>query len=134
MAICRVLGVPLAEEKLEGPLHCLMFLSIKMDTLTGRLRLLADKVFQIRDKLAEWSAWQSCQRQQFETLQHACQDVKPGRTLFRRMVDLLCIPGAIKGHHHIRLNCEFCADLQWWVTQNGVTMFSCIMEPSICDL
>jgi len=46
------------------------------------------------------------------------------------MIDLLRIPGATKRHHHIRLNREFRADLQWWVqflrSWNGVGMMSAV--------
>ena len=42
------------------------------------------------------------------------------------MIDLLCIWGVTQRYHHIRLNGEFQADLQWWhifaVHWNGVTM------------
>ena len=119
---------------------CLTFLGIEMDTLACKLRLPADKLCRLTVTLAEWSARSFCRRRQLEsligTLQHACRVVKPGREFLRRMIDLLRTPGATKGHHYIRLNHEFRADLQWWVTfaghWNGVTMFPCAVEPSIC--
>ena len=46
-------------------------------------------------------------------LHHAAKVVWPGRTFLRRMIDLLqCFR---KWDHPIRLNSEFCLDLQWWL-------------------
>ena len=69
------------------------------------------------------------------TLQHARHVVRPGRAFLRQITDLLRIPSATKRHHHITLNCEFRADLQWWVTLaeqwNGVAIFPCPREPFV---
>ena len=96
LAICKGLGVPLAEEKFEGPSHYLTFLGTELATLAGRLWLPGDKLSRLKDTLAEWSAQQSCQCRKLQsligTLQHACQFVKPGRAFLRRMIDLLRIP------------------------------------------
>lgn len=138
LAVCRDLGVPLAMEKLEGPSQCLVFLGIEIDTVRCQLRLPAEKLIRLQALLDEWSSRKSCQRRQLEslvgTLQHACQVIRPGRTFLRRIIDLLRIPGATQGHHHIRLNREFRADLQWWITfaehWNGAAIFPCLREPS----
>ena len=137
LSTCEELGVPLAEDKLEGPTCCLTFLGIEVDTQTGMLRLPAEKLSRMKDMLSQWSMKKSCQRRQLEsligTLQHACRVIKPGRTFLRRMIDLLRTPSATKPHHHIRLNCEFRADLQWWrvfaVHWNGVAMFPLAAAP-----
>ena len=42
--ICRHLGVPLAEEKVEGPSTCLTFLGIVIDTVAGEVRLTMEKL------------------------------------------------------------------------------------------
>ena len=138
LATCGELGVPLAADKMEGPSPCLTFLGIEMDTEEGVLRLPAEKLVRVRDALARWSTRRTCRRRELEylvgTLQHACRVVKPGRAFLRRMIDLLRIPGATKGHHHIRLNCQFRADLQWWSTfaehWNGVAMFPSPAQPA----
>ena len=138
LAVCADLGVPLAMDKLEGPAQCLTFLGIELDTQVGVMRLPADKLSRLKDLLAHWSLRKSCRRQQLEsligTLQHACRVVKPGRAFLRRAIDLLRNPGATKGHHHLRLNREFRADLQWWntfaVRWNGVSMFPCPPRPA----
>ena len=137
-SVCGELGVPLAEDKVEGPATCLVFLGIEVDTQAGVLRLPVEKLSRIREALAWWSARKTCRRKELEsllgTLQHACRVVKPGRAFLRRMIDLLRLPGATKGHHHIRLNCQFRADIQWWKTfaghWNGVSMFPCLGQPA----
>ena len=137
LTLCKELGVPLAGDKLVGPTHCLTFLGIEINTRTGTLCLPADKLARLKATLVQWSSRRSCQRRQLEsligTLQHACRVVKPGRTFLRRMIDLLRIPGATEGHHHIRLNRGFRADLQWWGTfaehWNGVALFPAAAHP-----
>ena len=139
LAVCSDLGVPLAMEMLEGPSQCMTFLGIEIDTACGQLRLPAEKLARLKALLAQWATRRSCQRRHLEslvgTLQHACQVVRPGRAFLRRIIDLLRIPSATKGHHHIRLNCEFRADLQWWATLaehwNGVAIFPCPSEPVV---
>ena len=83
-AICRTcadLGVPLAMEKLEGPVTQLtLFLGIEIDTAVLRLPL--DKLARVRTALWQWSHWRSCTKRQFQSLigslQHACKVIKPG--------------------------------------------------------
>lgn len=44
VALCAELGVPISEEKLEGPTTCLSFLGITLDTDLMQLRLPAEKL------------------------------------------------------------------------------------------
>ena len=48
LQMCKHLGVPLAEEKLEGPTTALDFLSILIDTVKGELRLPVEKLERLR--------------------------------------------------------------------------------------
>ena len=138
MASCAELGVPLATDKLEGPTHCLTFLGIEVDTQDGTLRLPADKLSRLQGALLQWTPRKACRRHQLEsligTLQHACRVIRPGRAFLRRMIDLLRIPSATRGHHHIRLNRQFQADLQWWRTfarhWNRITALPVDSQPS----
>ena len=119
-AVCNDIGVPLAVDKIEGPVPCLTFLGIELDMQAGVMRLPADRLFRLRDSLVRWATRKTCCRRELEslvgTLQHACRVVKPGRAFLRRMIDLL---SATKDHHHIRLNRQFRADLHWWRTGTG---------------
>jgi hypothetical protein len=53
--VCQHLGVPLAEEKLEGPTTALVFLGILIDTVQGELRLPGEKLERLRSSVKEWS-------------------------------------------------------------------------------
>ena len=52
---CKVLGVPIAPEKLVGPSSCLTFLGIEIDTDEGVMRLPAEKLARIQSQVCSWS-------------------------------------------------------------------------------
>ena len=128
---CNRLGVPIAAHKTEGPSSCLVLLGIEIDTVSGELRLPADKLQRLQTLLQQWGDKKVCTRKELESLvgllNHACKGVRAGRSFLRRMIDLLHLR-----HHNsagigppIRLNTEFRADLAWWrsfaSTWNGVS-------------
>ena len=94
------------------------------------MRLPADKLSRIKATLFEWGDKKVCCRRELESLvgllHHACKVVKPGRSFLRRMINLLSGPFASRGHHLVRLNRDFRADLAWWVAfiseWNGVAL------------
>ena len=51
LATCRELGVPLAEDKVKGPVPLLTFLDMELNTMTMQLRLPEDKLACLRDLL-----------------------------------------------------------------------------------
>ena len=53
--ICNYLGVPLALEKVEGPLTTLPFLGILLDTVKMEARLPEEKLHKLRQEVAEWT-------------------------------------------------------------------------------
>ena len=108
-----------------------------MDTVAGRLRLAADKLSRLGAMLAQWSACRSCQHRHLATCLQGCQTWESIPPENDRLAPY---PSATKGHHHIRLNREFGADLQWWITFaehcNRVAMFPCPRDPAAsatCD-
>ena len=58
--ICKVLGVPIAEEKTEGPVTSLTFLGIEIDTDLLQLRLPSSKLNALSAMLSSWCS--SCPR------------------------------------------------------------------------
>ena len=134
---CADLGVPLALEKLEEPTTCLTFLGIEINTLDGTLRLPQDKFDHLQQTLQLWSRRKSCTRLELESLigllQHACRVVRPGRSFLRRLIDLLRPPR--RPHHHIRLNRQSRADIQWWRVfachWNGIALFPPPSKPGL---
>ena len=106
MAICKHLGVPLALEKVEGPIVCLVFLGILIDTIAGELRLPREKLNRLCHLTSEWLRKKRCTKRELLSiagqLQHAATIVKPGRTFLRHLFDLSS--RVAKLHHHIKLN------------------------------
>ena len=88
--VCQVLGVPIADNKRDGPTT---YLGIEVDTLAGQLRLPTDKLQHLQALLRDWGARRSCTRKELESLigllNHACKVVRSGRAFLRRMLDLL---------------------------------------------
>ena len=115
---CRVLYVPIADHKRDGPTTCLTYLGIEINTVTGHLRLPDDKFHHLQALLRQWGARRTC-RKELESLigllNHACKVVRPGRTFLRRMLDLLhSVHRRPNSPVPIRLNQGFRADLAWW--------------------
>ena len=54
------LGVPLKQEKFEGPAVILIFLGILIDTIQMELRLPEEKLREIKALLKEWDKKPSC--------------------------------------------------------------------------
>ena len=117
LAVFAQLGIPIAQEKVEGPLSTITFLGIEVDMVAMQLRLPATKLAELQDLVRAWLQRKSCLKKELQSLagklQHACKVVRPGRTFLRRVFELL--RGAEK-KHHIRLNREFHSDLMWWNT------------------
>ena len=51
---CRNPGIPLAEEKLEGPTTSLTFLGIVLDTFQMEIRLPTDKLQRTQKEVKHW--------------------------------------------------------------------------------
>ena len=54
MQTCNELGIPLAEDKLEGPSTCITFLGIVIDTSKSEIRLPEEKLQRTRQEVASW--------------------------------------------------------------------------------
>lgn len=125
---CSKSGVPVEEDKSEGPSTVLTFLGIEIDTIRMALRLPDDKLKQLQQILAQWRGKKACRKKELQSiigsLSHACKVVRPGRTFIRRLIDLLSV--AKRPHHHIRLGHEARSDIEWWhcyaTKWNGVSM------------
>ena len=80
---CKLLGVPLAQEKSEGPTTRLTFLGTEIDTNHMQLHLLRKKLLKacslIKEFLGVPSALKGVLESLLGLLQHAARVVKPGR-------------------------------------------------------
>ena len=91
--LCSVhgmLGLPLAEEKVEGP--PVVFLGIQLDSMKMEIRLPPGKLIQLKGLVEEWLTRKKVIKHQLLSLiGHLAQAAKvviPGRTFVRRMLDV----------------------------------------------
>ena len=132
--ICKHLEIPIAEEKVEGPAACLVFLGLIIDRIKGELRLPLNKLIQLRDRIKEWLQKKRCTKHEFLSLagqlQHAATVVRPGRSFLRRLFDLSTM--VQKLHHHLSLNKGARPNLAWWreflTVWNGVSLLAVLGE------
>ncbi len=127
----KLLGLPIATHKVEGPTTVLEFLGIEFDTVNMVMRLPARKLEHLKQLVKQWVEKEEpvTKRELLSLigeLAHASKVVSPGRTFLRRMIDT-----AHSGLHldrPIRLDKEFYSDLWWWHTfmerWNGVSVLA----------
>ena len=126
LQICAELGVPIAEDKVFGPTQVLTYLGIEIDTISMTARLPREKYDQILTLLYQWYDRRKCTKRELLALigllAFACKVVKSGRIFLRRLIDLSTTVSSL--HHHIYLNQQARADIDWWMrffpTWNGV--------------
>ena len=114
--LCNDLGIPLAEEKLEGPTTCLEYLGILLDSSALEARLPPDKLQDIRAALEQWASRTESSKHDLlsliGTLSFAAKVVPASRTFLRRIIDLST---TVQGPDDtITLSHTFQLDLQWW--------------------
>ena len=95
-ALCKQLGIPLAEDKREGPITLLEYLSILLDSSALEARLPRDKLVDIKSSFAKWSLRTHCTKLELlsliGTLSFAAKVVPAGRIFLCRMIDLSTTP------------------------------------------
>ncbi len=113
---CMRLGMPLDENKTEGPAEVITFLGIEIDSINMELRLTQEKLSELLNLLKKWRGMKSCRKRDLQSiagsLNHACVAVRAGRSFKRRLHDL--IASVEKDDRRVRLNVEARADLDWW--------------------
>ena len=112
----KQIGVPLAEEKLEGPSTSISFLGIVLDSEQLEARLPDDKLSLVKETLVEWLPKLSATKRELLSLighlSFAAKVVPPGRTFLRRMIDLSTSQKRLDAT--ITLTHSFRKDLHWW--------------------
>lgn len=116
LSVCSELGVPIANDKVQGPHTELDFLGIVLDSEKMEVRLPTDKLARLKLMICSWSRKKVCTKREILSLighlSHACKVIKPGRPFLRRLIELST--KAKKMHHHLRLNRATRSDLGWW--------------------
>ena len=119
----------MAHDKTEGPTTTLTFLGILIDSHLQQLRLPTDKLVPLRTEITAWLHRRTATKREVLSivgkLSFAARVVPAGRLFLRRLIQLSTTAKCL--HHHLRLNAEARADLQWWYdflpSWNGVAMF-----------
>ena len=111
------LGVPVAEEKIEGPVTELKFLGLIVDTHRMEVRLPMDKIEDLMSSIeAIMHSRKSVSLKQLQSLigkmNFACRAVQPGRAFCRRLINATM--GAVKPFHKVRVTQDLREDLKIW--------------------
>ena len=110
------LRIPLAPDKIEGPSTCITYLGIEIDSSRLTIQLPLSKLSDLHSTLLLWQDRRSCTKREILSLigklSFAAKVVKPGRMFLRRLIALSTT--AAKLNHHIYLNNEARADIEWW--------------------
>ena len=113
---CRASGIPVEEEKSEGPATTITFLGIEIDTVAMETRLPQDKLDQLKEVLSIWRGKKVFRKRDLLSItgstSHACKAVRSGRAFIRKLIDLS--KTAKLPYHHIRLNRAARSDIEWW--------------------
>lgn len=127
---CFELGVPIANEKTEGPKTKISFLGLEIDTVSMLVRIPQSKVLEIVDKIKSLLSKKKATLKEIQSLNgslnFACRAIRPGRPFLRRLINLTA--GLTKPNHHVRLNAEISQDLTMWLDFfshfNGISVFN----------
>ena len=127
-AVCTRLGLPLEEEKEEGPAAVITFLGMELDSMKLQIRLPGEKLGEMRATLRSWRGMKSCRKRDLLSvigvLSHASKAIRAGRSFTRRLIDLSTTVKRLD--RRVRLNQTARADIEWWWQfsrrWNGVAM------------
>ena len=128
-ATCAKMGVPIAEEKTEGPQTVIIFLGLELDSDLMEVRIPKDKIehlqAQIKEILKKKSVTLNSMQSLIGSLHFMCRAIVPGRPFCRRLIN--AIRGVTKPYHHIRITKAMRLDLQTWLSFfhsfNGISVF-----------
>ena len=128
-SLCEKLGVPIAEDKTEGPNTEITFLGFTLDSVKQELRLPNEKLLKVRAALSSWDKKKSGTKRELLSLigllQHCCQAIVLGRPFLRRLIDRAHSVSDL--HHFVKLSQWERDDLQWWFrllhSWNGKSLF-----------
>ena len=116
LRVCALLGIPVATEKVEGPLTVLTFLGLELDSITQEIRLTQGRLAEILTELEKWQNRKKATKRELLSLigklAFAARAVPAGRLFLRRLIQLSTKVGRL--HHHIRLNQDAKLDITWW--------------------
>ena len=114
--LCQSMGIPLAENKIEGPVQIIKYLGILIDVTRMEIRLPEDKLEKIRELIKAWLRKQTCYKRELLSLigllSFACKVVKPGRIFLRRLINLSTTMASLEDT--CSLSEDALLDIHWW--------------------
>lgn len=118
LSIFGDMGVPVAADKTQGPVTCLSYLGIEVDTGAGCCRLPADKVEKLNGQLLYCLSKTRISLKEVQSLlgslNFACRVIPMGRVFCRKLER--ATSGVACSRHTIRLSAEIKGDLRVWVS------------------
>jgi hypothetical protein len=115
--MCKIIGIPLVEEKTVGPSNILDFVGIQLDTCLMEARLPPDKIQKCLLLLNQYLGLEKATLRQLQSLigllNFTVCVVSPGRPFLRRLIDLTI--GLKRPTNHRRLTREVKLDMLMWV-------------------
>ncbi|VDH89876.1 Hypothetical predicted protein [Mytilus galloprovincialis] len=129
MTIFKRLNIPIAKHKTEGPVTCLEYLGIILDSNKMEARLPNIKVQRICEFISKLLSKSSCtKRQLLQLLGHfnfATRVILPGRSFLSYLINLSTTVKHLNEFVHLTKECK--VDLEFWLrflsNWNGITMF-----------
>ena len=123
------LGVPLADEKTEGPSHVLVYLGLELDSIEMVVRIPKEKMQEVVEKINSVIGRQKVSLKIMQSLigslNFCCRAITVGRPFCRRLINATC--GVKRSHHYVRITQEMKRDLRMWLNFfqnfNGVSVF-----------
>jgi hypothetical protein len=128
-SMCKYLGVPLAEDKTVGPSTNIVFLGIKLCSVSMVACLPTDKLEKYKETLNYLLKHRKISLQYMQSaigcLQFATSVVVPGKAFVRRLINTTL--GIKKPFHYVTVNTEAHKDIKMWLLffqfYNGKTFF-----------
>lgn len=128
-SIMQEIGVPLADEKTEGPVQILTFLGLELDSQEMVIRIPLIKIREVIQKIEFLLSKKSVTLKEMQSvigsLNFCCRAIVVGRPFCRRLINSTC--GIKRSYHHVRINREMKLDLRMWLKFfehcNGISVF-----------
>ena len=120
LRLCAGLGIPMAEDKTEGPVQCLTFLGIILDTIRLEARLPPEKLADLQQLTEVWRSKSTASVKELQSLagmlNFACAVVRPGRFYLRRIINHTSRIAALakRRSDQFPLTAAVRADVAWW--------------------
>lgn len=136
LRVFEYLGIPIAEDKLEGPSRRIVFLGIEIDSDSLSIRLPADKLSSLSSIVSTWQHKRKCTKVELlsliGSLSFACKVIKPGRIFLRRLIDLSTTVSKL--HHHIDITSSVRLDLSMWSSLLSFWNGTSVIQSSISSV